>query len=138
MVNSKTNFWIICIMHDFKQLLAFDETSVWINTPQIYDILIWTMAYQSKYLKKVIIITKVLSDCNAAATWGELSVPSKIASGEADPLPVDSLRTPVTNHMIEGNTVKAPFGEQSAGRRERARTVAAINWALRPLGIKKS
>ncbi len=73
--------------------------------------------------------TRVLSDCRAAATCGELSVPSNSVSADGEPRPVDSLRTPVTNHMIDGNTVNAPFGEQSAGRRDSARTVAAIRCA---------
>ncbi len=75
------------------------------------------------------VLTSVLSDWRAAATCGELSVPSKRASADGEPRPVDSLRTPVTNHMMDGNTVNAPFGEQSAGSRDSARTVAAIRCA---------
>jgi len=74
-----------------------------------------------------------LIDCRAAATWGELSLPSKRlpAAAEGDPLPVDSFKTPVTSHMTEGKMVNAPFGEQSAGKRDNARTVDAISWALK-------
>ena len=84
--------------------------------------------------------TSVLSDWRAAATCGELSEPSKSASADGEPRPVDSLRTPVTNHMMDGNTVNAPFGEQSAGRRDSARTVAAIRcaWNQENSGIRKT
>ena len=72
-------------------------------------------------------------DCRAAATCGELSLPSKrtAAEAEGDPLPVDSFKTPVTSHITDGKIVNAPFGEQSAGKRDNARTVDAISWAFK-------
>ena len=70
-------------------------------------------------------------DCRAAATCGELSLPSKRTPAEGDPLPVDSFKTPVTSHMTDGKIVNAPFGEQSAGKRDNARTVDAISWAFK-------
>jgi len=92
------------------------------------------MCYTPKFLLEFR-ITRVLSDCREAATWGAVSDLSINAPPTfMDPLPVDSFNTPVTSHIIEGRTVSAPRGEQRLGRRERAHTVEAIRVALKSKG----
>jgi hypothetical protein len=61
------------------------------------------------------------------AVFSSRTIEERKKSFDFSDLPVDSLRTPVTSHMMDGRRVSAPFGEQSEGRRDNARTVAAIS-----------